>query len=342
MRAVTDEIALINLISIRRPLGAAALAAVLLVVVAACDLPFQLGQPTTRALEAGAANSLSNTTSFTLRGGYSAASGVVWMLTAVFQRPDREDVAVTGPGVQVEAILIGSQAYFQGQAFLAQHMGSDPVSQNLVKAAGNAWWKGSSTLAPQLPDLTTGTGLRSTFLGAAVTRRTDHVSIDGLDAIELSGPRADVYIRAVAPHYLMHIRMKRDVVVDGLAAADLDYGNFNRRIEISPPSDVIDFSNLTTLPPIYTVVSVDTSRCAATCVVSALIKNLGGITGAQAPSTVTFTLSYAGTVLGACQALVSPDVGYNATTTVACTIVLTGAIDTSAVVTAAADNPGHA
>jgi len=320
----------------------AALTAVLLMVAAACDLPFQLGQPTTRALETGAADSLSNSTSFTLRGTYSAASGIVWTLNAVFVRPDREDIAVTGPGVKVEAILIGAQAYFHGQAFLAQHMGSDPVSQNLAKAAGNAWWKGSSKLAPQLPDLTTGTGFRSTFLGAAVTQRTDQVSIDGLAAIELSGPRADVYIRAVAPHYLMHVRMKRGVVIDGLAAADLDYGNFNRRVEISAPSDVIDFSNLTSLPPIYTVVSVDTSECAATCVVSALVKNLGGITGAQAPSTVTFTLSYAGTVLGACQAVVSPDVGYNATTTVSCTIVFTGSVDTSAVVTATADNPGHA
>jgi hypothetical protein len=343
MRAVTDEIALINLISIRRPVGAAALGAVLLVVVAACDLPFQLGQPTTRALETGAADSLSNATSFTLRGTYGTTSGAVWTLNAVFLRPDREDVAVTGPGVQVEAILIGSQAYFQGQAFLAQHMGSDPVSQNLVKAAGNAWWKGSSTLAPQLPDLTTGTAFRSTFLGAAVTQRTDHVSIDGLDAIELSGPRADVYIRAAAPHYLIHVRIKRGVVIDGLAAADLDYGSFNRTIEIKAPSDVIDFSNLTTLPPVYTVVSVDTSGCGSPCVVSAQVKNLGGLVGAQAPSTVTFTMkaSASGAVIGSCQAHVTPDVGYNATTSVSCTISFGGVV-TAAVVTATATNPGRA
>lgn len=311
-------------------------------MVAACDLPFQLGQPTTRELETGAADSLANATSFTFTGRYGAAPGPMWTINATFLRPDTEALSVNGPGVKLDAILIGSQGYFQGQAFLAQHMGTDPVSQNLVKVAGNAWWKGSTALAPQLPDLTTGAAFRSTFLGSAVSRRTDHVSIDGLDAIELSGPRADVYIRSVAPHYLVHVRMKKDVVVDGLAEADLGYGNFDRRIELTAPSDVIDFSNLSTLPPIYTVVSVDTSRCATTCVVSASLKNLGGLTGAQAPSTVTFTLAYAGNVLGGCQAQVSPDVGYNATTTVSCAIVFTGKVDTSAVVTATADNPGHA
>lgn len=315
----------------------------LLVVVAACDLPFALGQPTTRELEAGAADSLSSSSSFTLRGSYTDSAGAQWTVSAVLARPDREDLAVTGPSGQVEAILIGSQAYFKGQAFLAQHMGTDPSSRALVQAAGNAWWKGSTALAPQLPDLTTGSAFRSTFLGSAVTQRTDQVSIDGLGAIELSGPRADVYIRAEAPHYLMHVRMKKGVVIDGLGGADLDYGNFNRTTEISAPADVIDFSNLTTLPPIYTVVSVDTSRCGSPCVVSAQLKNLGGLSGATAPSTVAFTLkaSASGAVIGACQAQVTPDVGYNATTSVSCRITLSGQLENAAVVTATATNPGR-
>ncbi len=315
----------------------------LIVLVAACDLPFQLGQPTTRELETGAADSLSNATSFTLRGTYMDAAGAQWTINAFLLRPDREDVAVTGPGVQVEAILIGSQAYFQGQAFLAQHIGTDPTSQALVQAAGNAWWKGSTALAPQLPDLIGGTGFRSTFLGSAVTQRTDRVSIDGLAAMELSGPRADVYIRAEAPHYLLHVRMKKGVVIDGLGGADLDYGNFNRRGEITAPADVIDFSNLTTLPPIYTVVSVDTSHCGSPCVVSAQLKNLGGLFGATAPSTVVFTMkaSASGNVIGTCQAQVTPDVGYNATTSVSCTITLSASLENAAVVTATATNPGR-
>jgi len=315
------------------------------VVVAACEPPFQLGQPTTRELETGAADLLATAASFTLSGTYTDVTATQWTISAIFVRPDREDVVVAGPGVKVEAILIGSQAYFQGQAFLARHMGSDALSQTLVKAAGNAWWKGSTELFPQMPDLTTGPAFRSSFLGSAVTQRTDHVSIDGIEAIELSGPRADVYIRAAAPHHLMRVRTKKSVVIDGLTQPDLDYGNFNRTsAEITAPADVIDFSNLTTLPPIYTVVSVDTSRCGSPCVVSAQLKNLGGLFGATAPSTVAFTMkaSVSGTVMGGCEVHVTPDVGYNATTSVSCTITLSGQAENAAVVTATATNPGRA
>jgi hypothetical protein len=341
--ALLDE-SVINVIPTWRAMGAAAIAALVLVAAAACDLPFQLGQPTTRELETGAADSLSNATAFTMRGTYNDAAGAQWTISALFLRPDREDVLVTGPGVKVEALVIGSQAYYQGQAFLAQHMGSDPLSQNLAKAAGNSWWKGSTALAPQLSELTTGTAFRSTFLGAAVTQRTDHVAIDGLETIEFSGPRADIYIRAAAPHYLVHVRTKKGAVIDGLSSADLEYGNFNRRVELAAPTDVIDFSNLTTLPPIYTVVSVDTSGCGSPCVVSAQLKNLGGLFGATAPSTVAFTMkaSASGTVIGSCEAQVTPDVAYNATTSVSCTITLSGQPENAAVVTATATNPGRA
>jgi hypothetical protein len=193
-----------------------------------------------------------------------------------------------------------------------------------------------------MPDLTTGAAFRTTFLGAAVTKRSDNVTMDGLLTAELSGPRADIFIREEAPHYLVHVRLKPDAVIDGIAGADLSYSNFNGQLEIAPPTDVIDFSNLTTLPPIYSVVSVDTSRCTTPCAVSAVVKNLGGSTGAQAPSTVTFTLKSGSTVLGTCQTQVSPDVAYNATATVSCTVNYSGPIDVGAIVTAVADNPGRA
>lgn len=320
--------------------GRGVLLAALALVLAACELPFDLGKPTTRALENGIAEALAPSATFALRGAYATAAGS-WTFSAVFVRPDREGISVTGPGGAVDAILIGDQAYFRGQAFLARHMGSDPQSQALVRAAGNAWWKGSSALVPAMPDLTTGSAFRTTFLGAAVTHRTDGLTIDGLPAIELSGPRADVYVRAERPYYPIRVRMKPGVVIDGLGSADLAYGSFNRLLEVQAPADVIDFSNLTTLPPMYTVVSVDTSRCASPCVVSAVLKNLGGAEGAKAPSTVTFTLTTNNTFAGTCQAQVTPDVGYNAKATVSCTITYGGQLDSAATVTATADNPGH-
>jgi hypothetical protein len=194
-----------------------------------------------------------------------------------------------------------------------------------------------------MPDLLEGATFRSTFLGSAVNRRTDHVVIDGIDSIELSGQRADVYIAEAPPYRLVHLRLKLGVVVDGAGGADFHYGAYDRAFNIAAPADVIDFSNLSTLPPIYTVASVDTSQCGSPCVVSAQLKNLGGTTGALAPSTITFTMTDAasGSALAQCSAQVSPDVGYNGITTVSCTMSTTSGAPNAAIVTATANNPGR-
>lgn len=335
--------------------GAAVLAA-----VSACDPTFALGQPTTRALEDGAAASLDAAKSFRISGSYtdqattltapasSARTNPAGARVGVdleFVRPSTAHVVVSAADVKLEAIVLGSDAYFRGNQFLSQHMGSDPVSRNLVRVAGNAWWKGSAGEVPRLPDLTDGKSFRSTFLGTAVTQRTDHVSVNGLDAVELSGPRADVFIASNPTHRVLRLHIKNGVVVDGISDGDLRFDNFDRDFQIAAPSDVIDFSNLSTLPPIYTVVSVDTSGCGSPCAVSALLKNLGGMSGGQAPSTITFTVNdpASGQALGICHVQVQPDVGFNSTTKVACTMAgLNGEQVNAATVTATADNPGRA
>ena len=321
-------------------------AAAALVVLSACDLPFGLGQPTTRALENGAVAGLDTAKSFRLTGSYTdqlLSQRVVVDLELV--RPKTEHVLVTAAGTKVEAIVLGADAYFRGNEFLSQHMGSDPLSRNLVKLAGNAWWKGSAADAPMLPDLTAGAGFRAAFLGTVITQRTDHAPVDGLDAVELSGPRADVFVAASSPYRVLRVRIRNGVTVDGITDADLRFNDFDKDFGIAAPTDVIDFSNLSTLPPLYTVVSVDTSGCASPCSVSALLKNLGGLSAAQAPSTVTFTMtdSATGQTVGSCKAVVQPDVGYNSTTTVGCAIgSAAGKQVNAALVTAVADNPGRA
>src|SRR6202022_276735 len=169
-------------------------------------------------------------------------------------------------------------------------------------------------------------------------------SVDGIDAVDLSGTRGEVFITAQAPYRVLRVRLKHSVVVDGIRDADLRFVNYNHDFQISAPTSVIDFSNLSTLPPIYTVVSVDTSGCGSPCAVSALLKNLGGMIGARAPSTVTFTMTDTASrqVVGKCQAQVVPDVAYNATTTVACTIDNVSAqLSNAASVTGTPDNPGR-
>jgi hypothetical protein len=312
------------------------------VALSACDAPFGIGLPSTRSLEEGVRTSLS-TSSFEITGTYLDA-GLTTSMDVQLQRPDREYFVVGSPKVKLEAIVLGSTAYFRGQGFLAAHVGSDPLSQNLVKAAGNAWWKGASGLVPALPELTQADAFSRTFLGPAVSNRIDHVSVDGVDAVDLSGARADVYVTMAEPHRLLGLRLAGQTLVDGLQSATLAYGGYGKDFGVSAPTDVIDFSNLSTLPPVYQVVSVDTSRCGNPCVVSALLKNLGGLSGAKAPSTVTFTMTATSNnaVIGICQAQVVPDVGYNSTTTVSCTISNLTQTANAAIVTAIADNPGRA
>jgi hypothetical protein len=316
--------------------GAAAVAA-----LAACDVPFGLDLPTTGSLERGVGASF-GAPSLEITGTYTEA-GKRWSIDLQLARNDGEHVAIASPDLELEAMVVGGTAYFRGQRFLTQHIGTDERSQELVKAAGSAWWQGSGDALPKLPDLTDGDAFARTFLGAALTGRTDHVKVGGLAAIELSGPRADLYVSAAPPYRPLRLRMRTKAVVDGIAEADLMYSNFGRDFGIAVPSDVIDFSNLSTLPPVYTVKSVDTSGCGRPCVVSALLQNLGGTQHAVAPSSVTFTMVDAdsGEMLGGCRATVSPDVGYGATATVGCRIGGVGDY-TAARVTATADNPGRA
>jgi len=317
--------------------------AVVVAALSACDLPFGLDLPTTRSLEAGATGTLVAADSFEIAGSYSEGSNQ-WSIDLQLSRPASEYVTVTTAGVKLEAIIIDNNPYFRGQQFLSAHMGGDTVSRSFVKAAGNGWWKGSAGHVPQLTDLTDGNAFRSTFLGQAITQRTDHVSVDGVDAVDLSGARGEVFITAQAPYRVLRVRLKHGVVVDGIRDADLRFVNYNHDFAISAPADVIDFSNLTTLPPIYTVVSVDTSGCRSPCVVSALLKNLGGLLHAQAPSTITFTMRDTASrqMLGSCQTQVVPDVKYNATTMVMCAIDnVTAQQSNAATVTATPDNPGR-
>jgi len=327
-----------------RPRARAGLVGVVVIAaLSGCDLPVGLGLPTTRSLETGATGTLAAADSFEITGSYSEG-GNQWSIDLQLSRPDSEYVTVTTPDLKLEAIILGNNTYFRGQQFLSAHMGTDLVSRSFVKAAGNGWWKGSAGQVPHLADLTDGNAFRSTFLGQAVTQRIDHVSVDGIDAVDLSGARGEVFITAQAPYRVLRVRLKHGVVVDGIRDADLRFVNYNHDFQISAPTNVIDFSNLTTLPPIYTVVSVDTSGCGSPCVVSALIKNLGGLVGARAPSTITFAMTDTASrqVLGSCQARVVPDVAYNATTTVTCSIDnVTAQSSNAATVTATPDNPGR-
>jgi hypothetical protein len=326
------------MLSWSRGLAAVATAS-LLAGTAACSVPFALDQPTTRSLEAGAATAL-DSSSFEVTGGY-LAGGVHWSLDLQVARPSGERIQVSGGAAPLEAIVTRDSAYFRGREFLLTHVATDSRSQRLANAAGDSWWKGPPGKVPELTDFTDGAAFRSTFLGAAADRRIDHVSVDGVPAVEFSGPRADAYIAAAPPEQPLRLRVHEGVTVDGLQAADLRYLNFGKVAPITPPAAVIDFSNQSTLPPVYTVVSVDTSQCQSPCQVSAVLENVGGTKPAARPAAVTFTITDAisGATLGSCQVSVVPDAPYGSTTTRGCVITGLAAADlNAATVTATVSN----
>jgi hypothetical protein len=323
-------------------LAAAAMASLLAALTTACDVPFGLDQPTTRSLESGAVAALSSSTSLEITGTY-VTGGIHWTMSLQLVRPASERLLLSGGDTPLEAIVTDGAAYFRGRQFLLSHVATDSRSQQLADATGDSWWKGLPGILPRLTDYTDGPAFSSTFLGPAANRRIDHVSVDGIPAVEFSGPRADAYLAVTPPGQPLRLRVHAGLMIDGIQGADLRYGSFGRLPAITPPAGVIDFSNAATLPPLYSVVSVDTTECAAPCVVTAQLVNVGGIQPAAGPSSVSFSMTDAlsGGTLGSCRVKVLPDVGHGSTTTVGCTISgLAGADLNAATVTATASNPG--
>ncbi len=142
---------LISLRGVQRSYSLAARAAAgaaVLIALAACDLPFGLGTPSTRALEGGAEASLRGS-SFEMTGTYTGAgvslpvhvasgartgspapapaSDTTWTIDLQLSRPGAQHITVSGTNLKVEVVVVGGAAYFRGHQFLADHMGTDPL-----------------------------------------------------------------------------------------------------------------------------------------------------------------------------------------------------------------------
>src|SRR5438270_1964882 len=324
----------------RRLLAAAAMT----LLVAGCDLPLGLGFATTRELEDAALGRLASARSFEVSGSYFEL-GEHWVIDVQVARPHAKHVLVERNGVRLEAILIGAATYFRSQQILTQVLGGDQASKNLAQAVGNAWWTGLPATGSSPFDFTDPAELKAGLINSGLVNRRDRVPANGVQTAELSGPRADAFIAEAAPHELIRLRMRPGAVLEGIEKGDIIYSHYGANFKITPPTSVINFADLTTLPPDYTVLSVDISGCGSPCLVQATLKNLGGRNGAKAPSTVSFQMSdlISGRAIGGCTGTVTPDVDYNATTTVSCTIAeAAGADFAGAKVTATPNNPGHA
>src|SRR5207237_8818897 len=108
--------------------------AIVVTALTACNLPFGLDLPTTRSLESGATGTLLAADSFEITGSYSGGS-TRWSIDLQLSRPGSEYVTVTTADVELEAIILGDNAYFRGLQFLSAHMGSEVVSRCFVLAS---------------------------------------------------------------------------------------------------------------------------------------------------------------------------------------------------------------
>ena len=319
------------------------IAAAVMLLLAGCDLPLGLGFATTRELEDGALSTLASAKSLEVSGSYVEQSEH-WVIDVQVVRPRSKHAVVQRNGVRLEAIVIGADRYFRSPQVLADQLSADQASRDLAQAAGSAWWTGLAVPDSNPFDFTDAAVLRATLINSDLATRRDRVTVNGVETAHLSSAGADVYIEEAAPHHLVRLQMRISKVVEGISQADLLFNHYGADFKIAAPHDVINFGDLSTLPPEYTVVSVDTSGCATPCVVQATVKNLGGRKGAKAPSTVTFQMTdlVSGKAIGGCTGTVAPDVDYNATTTVSCAIAeAAGADFAGAKVTATPTNPGH-
>jgi hypothetical protein len=321
------------------------LAVVAVLSLAACEVPLGLDQASTPELENGAIAAVASARSLEIAGPYTE-SGEPWKIDLQVSRPSSKRMVLESKSFRLEAIVIGGTAYFRSPELMAARLAAGQTTPGAAVAVGQGWWRGAMAAGPPpaLADFTDSSKLKTTFLNSALVARHDHVAMAGADTAELSGPLADVYIREAAPHDLIRLHMKSSTTVDGIAKADFLFSHYGADFGIVAPAEVVDFADLSTLPPNYTVLSVDGSGCGSPCQVNASVKNLGGRTGAKARSTVTFEMTevLSGKVLGKCTGTIAPDVDFNVTTTVSC--IIDGVVSVpagGAKVTATPTNPGH-
>jgi len=296
-------------------------------MIAACGLPFGLGKPSTSQLENGAADNMAKAKSFEAQGTFSE-SGTNYKFDTRYVAPSTEDIQVTQGNISYELLQMDGKVYFKGSDYLASILGSDPNAQQLVKGVGTRWYTTKNATPIDLSAITDANKVKANFLNTIATKRTDDVIFSGLDTAELTLVDGIVNITEDSPYRLVRLRSIKGQSLNGVTGFDMTFSNYGKDFGIQAPTDVFDFDDPTTWPPLYKVDSVaqkaipGTTSCDDPCVLSAVIENVGGLKGASAPSTITFTLSNASdnSSLGTCQVKIQPDKPHAQQFTVSCSI----------------------
>jgi hypothetical protein len=301
-------------------IGAAAL------MMAACGLPFGLGRPSTSQLENGAADNLANATSFEAMGTFSESS-TNYTFDTKYVKPSTEDILVTQGTLNYEVLQIGGKVYFKGNAYLSSVLTS-PDAQQILKAVGDRWFTTSTAQLVDTSAITDANKVKANFLTTIAAQRTDDVVVDGQKTAELTLSDFILNITESSPYRLVRLRSVSGKAVSGVSDFDMKFTNYGQDFGIQQPTNVFDLDDPTTWPPLYQVDSVTqvvisgTTSCNDPCVLNAIVENAGGVNGASAPSTVTFTLTSDtdNSTLGSCKVTIQPDRPHGQKFNVSCTI----------------------
>jgi hypothetical protein len=290
-------------------------------LAAACSVPFLgPGLASTAQLINGAGDSITKASGFEMSGAFDGASGS-YAMDLQYTAPTTAHVVMTRNNLQIEFIQVDGKVYYRGKDFIASQLGSNAGAQKILRAIGDRWFSSASATPVDMSGFTDASKVKASFLQDFTVARKDNVSSSGLMTAELSADSYVLNITESSPHRLVYLRTVLGKTVNNFTNIKLAFTNYNKSFGTVAPANVFDLDDKSTWPPLYTAVSVENSRCSDPCVLSAVLRNDGGLTGASAPSTVTFSvLDNSNNALGSCKVTISPDIANGKQVTESCSI----------------------
>ncbi len=300
-------------------------AAVLAVLLfTACAVP-GIGQASTSDLINGAGTELAHATGLEVNGAFSKESGD-FSVNIQMNPPHSAHITASKSSssqtsLNYEAIQIGDKDFYRSLDLAKLAAAQTPDAQQVARMVGGRWFTYSGTPL-DLGVFASAADIKANFLTDLKVSRKDNVDAGGQNTAQLATGDYVLNITEASPHRLVFLQTVAGKTVQGYSQAHMSITNYNKVFAIEAPPKVVDLDDPATWPPLYTIVSVENSRCGTPCTLSAQVKNLGGVEGATAPSTVTFDLKNSANqkVLGSCNVTIHPDLPHNQTVTERCTI----------------------
>ena len=300
----------------------------LLVVVSAgllaagCGLPFGGPTlPTTAELINGAADGFGKATGLEVQGSFTQGTDN-YTIDMQITPPSNAHITMTQNSLQIEANQVNGKVYYRGKAFVASVLGTSSSGQQIAKAVGGRWFTSRGATPIDVSGFTDASKVKANFLNTLTVKRKDNVTVNGVNTAELTADDYVLNISEASPHRLVYLTTVAGKSVQQLTNAKLGFSNYNKDFALQTPTNVFDVDDKTTWPPEYFRVSISNSKCSDPCILSAVFQNDGGLTGATAPSTVTFTLTNKAdnSLIGSCKVTIQPDVANGQKVTESCSI----------------------